>query len=570
MKQPPASFFAVLLLAQSLCLGGGPARAQTLERLAAVRTNSAPPTATASGARPRRLAPLRVGATPEGSRVTVASDAPLDGYAAYRKGDNFYVLVPRAEASGPPDGLAGRGFTGARLDARGGDVLLSFRLEPGAEARVAQKFNRLDVTFVARAAQGGATAQASASQEAPQRASGAASADDHELVLQLLRRIEQLEGQVRELRAGASAAPPPPTGAPPPAVSAQAEAPAATAAEEEQAQAMPGEHEHEAGAGPRLRIQGFGDVNFRASNERGSTSRFGVGQLDLFITSKLSEKFSVLSELVLEAKRDNSFEFEIHRLLLRYAPNDYVNLSAGRYHSAIGFYNTTFHHGSWFATAADRPFLFAFEGAGGPLPLHNVGVSATGRIPSGGLGLRYVAEVGNGRAARSPANRTVQTATDENNGKSFNLGLSARPDRAPGLQTGFSFYHDRLTPAALPVIDQSIMAGYVVYQSPKYEFLNEALFIRHSPGGGRVAYTPGFYTQVARRFGKTTPFFRDQYVNAPGRDLLFASIGRRNGAAAGVRYDVSDYAALKAQYERTTRRGLTALDELILQLAFTF
>jgi hypothetical protein len=252
--------------------------------------------------------------------------------------------------------------------------------------------------------------------------------------------------------------------------------------------------------------------------------------------------------------------------------SDFLNLSAGRYHSGIGYYNTAFHHGSYFATAANRPFLFAFEGQGGLLPLHNVGVSATGRIPSGSLDLRYIAEIGNGRSARSPIDRTVQTAFDENNGKSYNLGLNARPDWLPGLQTGFSFYHDRLTPTAAPNIDQRIMAAHVVYQSPRYEWLNEAVFIRHKPegAGGVATYTPGFYTQFARRFGKAQPYVRYQYVNAPARDLIYRDIGRRNGPSVGLRYDVTNYAAFKGQYDRTERRNLSALDELILQLAFTF
>ncbi|MCA1573886.1 MAG: hypothetical protein LC770_04980 [Acidobacteria bacterium] len=92
---------------------------------------------------------------------------------------------------------------------------------------------------------------------------------------------------------------------------------------------------------PRLQIQGFAEVNYRASNEKGKTNAFALGQLDLFITSRLSEKFSVLSELILEAGEDNAFTFEIHRLLLKYSPNDYFNLSAGRYHTGIGYISFT-------------------------------------------------------------------------------------------------------------------------------------------------------------------------------------------------------------------------------------
>jgi hypothetical protein len=541
-----------------------PLRAQEPERLAAsasARDNytTARRTMTPPAARPRkRLVPVRVNDTPEGSRVTVASDASLADYSSYVDGRRFYVLIPKADVTAAmPDEFKGRGFASARLEQRGGDALLSFELRAGTTPRLSQKFNRLEINFTAQ--------DASRQPPAP-----AAQADEQAQLQQLLKRVEELEGQVRELRANSVAA----NGQPPSAAPALTLAAAATATpEEEPVQEAIAGQEHETHlSGPRLQIQGFADVNLRASNGRGTTNAFSLGQLDLFITSQLSEKFSVVSELILEAKRDNSFEFEIHRLLLRYAMNDYLNLSAGRYHSGIGYYNTAFHHGSYFATAANRPFLFAFEGQGGLLPLHNVGVSATGRIPSGSLNLHYIAEVGNGRSARSAIDRTVQTAFDENNGKSYNLGLNARPDWLPGLQTGFSFYHDRLTPVAAPNVDQRIMAAHVVYQSPHYEWLNEAVFIRHKPevAGGGATYTPGFYTQFARRFGKAQPYFRYQYVNAPARDLLLNGIGRRNGPSFGLRYDLTDYAAFKSQYDRTERRGLSALDELILQLAFTF
>ena len=88
--------------------------------------------------------------------------------------------------------------------------------------------------------------------------------------------------------------------------------------------------------------------------------------------------------------------------------------------------------------------------------------------------------------------------------------------------------------------------------------------------GGRVYNTPAFYTQFARQFGNLRPFFRYQYVNVPSDNPLYADVGRRNGPALGIRYDLTDFAAFKAQYEHTSRRGRNALDELILQFAFTF
>jgi hypothetical protein len=163
----------------------------------------------------------------------------------------------------------------------------------------------------------------------------------------------------------------------------------------------------------------------------------------------------------------------------------------------------------------------------------------------------------------------VQTAFDENNGKSFNLAIFSRPSQVPGLQTGFSVYHDRLTPPGVPPVSQTIMDGHIVYQNARTEFLNEAIVFRHA-SAGRVFYIPGFYTQFSRRFDNLRPFFRYQYVNVPSDDPIYRTVGRRNGPSVGFRYDLSDFVNFKAQYERTARRRLSALDELILQLSFTF
>src|SRR5207244_4369644 len=140
---------------------------------------------------------------------------------------------------------------------------------------------------------------------------------------------------------------------------------------------------------------------------------FSLGQLNLFVTSDVSEKFKFLTEIVFEAGSDNAVGVDVERMLLQYSPNDYFNLAVGRYHTAIGYYNTAYHHSTWFQTTTGRPFLFDFEDKGGPLPVHNVGVSASGLIPSGRLGLHYVAEVGNGRASRSPASEPVQNRSEE-------------------------------------------------------------------------------------------------------------------------------------------------------------
>src|SRR4029077_18264593 len=150
--------------------------------------------------------------------------------------------------------------------------------------------------------------------------------------------------------------------------------------------------------------------------------------------------------------------------LLQYRQSDYFGFAVGRYHSSIGYYNTAFHQGAWFETAIGRPFMYAFDDEGGFLPLQEVGVSTSGRIPSGKLGLNYVAEIGNGRDHLFGA-EPAQNAQDSNNGKSVNVSIFARPSGFSGLDLGFSIYHDYLTFSDNINHSELISTAFVVFNN---------------------------------------------------------------------------------------------------------
>ncbi len=331
-----------------------------------------------------------------------------------------------------------------------------------------------------------------------------------------------------------------------------------------------------------LRIRGFGDISLHGGTAKGDTTSFSLGQLDLFVTSDVSDKFKFLGEIVFEAGPDNiygqttgglnAFSVDVERYLLQYSHNDYLNISAGRVHTAIGYYNTAYHHSSWLQTTTGRPFLFDFEDRGGILPIHMVGVSVSGQVPSGSLGLHYIAEVGNGRASRVPLiEEPVQNEIDDQNHKAFNVAMFARPENIPGLQAGLSFYRDILAPFNQPRVGESILAGHIILERPKYEWLNEALLDRHTVQGTSLAYnTPGFYSQISKQFGAYRPYFRYQYVNAPSNDPIYPDVQLQAGPSAGVRFDASESVALKFQYDYTFLRNQPGVNELELQLGFTF
>ena len=345
----------------------------------------------------------------------------------------------------------------------------------------------------------------------------------------------------------------------PNAESAKADPPVMAATPQADQAASTAEPDHMDVSHTALNIRGFGDIGFYGGNQKGQTSSFSIGQTNLFITSNLSERVRFLTEMVFEVHQDNGFQTDLERVLLEGSLSDYFKVSGGRYHTAIGYYNTAYHHSTWFQTATERPYIFSYEDEGGILPIHMVGVQASGQIPSGKLGLHYVAEVGNGRTS-DPVAEPVQNYVDENGHKAFNVALFARPDAVPGLQTGFSVYRDVLSAPASPRITETITDVYAVLARPRFEWLNEALMIRHTPAGGHDYVTPAFYSQISQRFGSYRPYFRYQYINASSNEPVFPQVGLRTGPSLGIRFDATESVALKLQYDYAFLRRTGTID----------
>jgi hypothetical protein len=305
---------------------------------------------------------------------------------------------------------------------------------------------------------------------------------------------------------------------------------------------------------PSLQFHGFGDIDYHVGSSKQDKSAFTLGEFDVFVTSQLSPDLSVLNETVLSADSTNTYGIEIERLLLQYHPSEWFNVDVGRYHTDIGYYSTTYHHGTWLQTATNRPFFLQFEDSGGIFAVHNVGISVYGAIPSGSLGLNYHVEIGNGRQYQAPTSSENQVGNifDDNNYKAFNIALAAKPEWAPGLQFGGGLYFDQLTPPGIARTDEYIIHSHLIYKNADWEFLSEAYAMNHQTKGGGNEWSDAFYVQLARKFGAFTPYVRFTYLNASVSDpvyQLIQDVGRHYGPSVGVRYDVSTFVALKLQYD---------------------
>ncbi|MGA3226171.1 MAG: hypothetical protein ABSC65_20570 [Acidobacteriaceae bacterium] len=427
-------------------------------------------------------------------------------------------------------------------------------------------------------------------------------------------RLKELEAQVEKLKAaqqGAAAetpAPPPATvgvpaaAAPPatpaaPAADAAAATPAPAPAEPPPTQAADvdmGGHSMSIPGGPVIKFRGFFDFNFGIGSIANPLvfpiidggcgtcgnpitiphTTFQAGEFDLFLTSKLSERLGFLAEIVLGPDDTNVFGLDIERYQLTYKANRYFAATAGRFHTSIGYYNTAYHHGVWFSTAEGRPIMYLFEDSGGILPVHMVGVNVTGAVPhTSSLGLHYVVEVGNGLSSNTNnlAIESVQNFVSDRNAKATNVAAYIRPERVPGLQIGGSWYHDRLYPTGEAGVTQNIESAYVVYLSPNWEFLNEAVMLSNNQDGSIQPFrSPMSYIQAARKFGIYKPYFRYQYVRDHLGDPLNLLQGTYYGPSVGLRIDFAEYAAFKLQYNHLYQSTRMAGNGLNAQVAFTF
>lgn len=334
-----------------------------------------------------------------------------------------------------------------------------------------------------------------------------------------------------------------------------------------------------------IKLQGFASATFKGSNgtppemgaslgfQPGSSADFAVGDVDLFLTSQFSARTSILTEVAFSEQNSGEFETDVERLLLKYDPSDYLKMSFGRFHTGTSYYNSVFHHGSWLQTTVDRPLVVEFSDHGGLLPSQAIGASLTGRIPSGKLGLNYIFEYGSANIIRPQITSPDLPEIEEHNTNEITGGLFFKPDWLPGLDLGGSFYHDHLNPDGINLhLEQSIGSVHAVYNSPRFEFLNEGFIIQHKiQETGQVLNTPAFYSLISHKIGERwRPYFRYQYVNAPAISPVFADVGLRYGPSGGLRFEANDYIAVKLQYDRIFRRSLPDFGDVLAQLAFRF
>jgi len=293
---------------------------------------------------------------------------------------------------------------------------------------------------------------------------------------------------------------------------------------------------------------GFGDVSY-ISRDGNNNDGFVVGQGVAHISAYLGNSLSVFSEITATGK-DSGYSMEVERLIVKYDFSDQLKISAGRYHTPIGYWNSAYHHGSWLQTTTSRPEMVKFGSK--ILPIHFVGLLAEGTFAANKLDLSYRAGLGNGRHTNIGR---AGDAGDINGDKAWMAQFQIAPQGTYGVAAGIGFYNDEVTPGDRPPIKENTISLFAAWTRESPEIIVEYIMSDHesladSSDSGDVS---AWYAQFAYRLkgdkNLWKPYLRLEDTEVDSTDpLLFDQALEYDARILGVRWDFNPYAALKFEY----------------------
>ncbi len=311
--------------------------------------------------------------------------------------------------------------------------------------------------------------------------------------------------------------------------------------------------------GAEVGLNVYGDLDYSVQ-ERGVVSNsFSAPRIELFPTAS-ENKLSFLAEIMFEVGDDNEFGVDIERVQVSYLFSDWLRVSAGRFHTAIGYYNDVYHHGRYFQMTVDRPYMVRFEDEGGLIPAHSVGLHADGRFQLGLAGaLRYDVDLSNG-AGLTP--EVVTNLNDPNNAKLVNLRLRFEPAFLDGLLVGGNVLYDGITAAATAYppgpatwVREIMLGAHVAYFEHNVHLIAEYLWVSHR-FDGITAATNALFVELGYEFGRFTPYVRGEKVWFPAaidpfyaNNATYLAYGSLTSGILGLRVLASEHIALKVEGE---------------------
>lgn len=287
----------------------------------------------------------------------------------------------------------------------------------------------------------------------------------------------------------------------------------------------------------------FGDINYTTKSKEHPNDAFYFHELSLYSSASYGDRLNFLTEIAFEHE-----EADIERVWIGYTVNDLLVIRAGKFHTAMGYWNKTYHHGRQLFPAVDRPFFLAFEHDGGVLPIHITGLEIEGSKAFGIGRLKYEFELGNGpQIDQMGGMLDPNNASDNNSSKQPVLRVSLRPSSVQGLSVGVFATNFEVDTSAKTGVDETIYGADISYNNNNVEFITEGFIFYNPDGDGNACYG-----QLSFTSGDWTPYVRYERLEVQGGDPYFKDLHEgvdRRQAIAGLRYDIDPLrSSLKFQY----------------------
>jgi len=332
----------------------------------------------------------------------------------------------------------------------------------------------------------------------------------------------------------------------------------------------------------------FGDVSYNDTSQTGGTNAFALGALDFYAIQSIDEKTRAFVELVFE-NEGSHYVADLERLWIRRSLNDNLNVSAGRFHTPLGYWNRNYHHGALLYDTATRPGFLDFEdSASAILPLHFVGMLFDGEVQAGNGTLGYEIQLGNGPSYNTSSGYgsseiEVNIFSDQNRSKSPGARIRYSFDAMP-LALGIALMSNRVAESGLSgnasgvttgemLVQQVITAVDMKYSGDELDLMAEYYSLRNddrfAATGSHTA--SAYYIQLGYQVTESLkPVYRYESVSFDNNDAYFMILNTKqeNRHVAALRYDLSETNVLKFQAMNVSPKTGASYNEYVIQWAF--
>ncbi len=313
----------------------------------------------------------------------------------------------------------------------------------------------------------------------------------------------------------------------------------------------------------------FGDVLYYQNDAPGENGAFALGAVDFFASANISDDTRVFVEYVFENTEEGLIT-DLERLWITRTFSDEFSFGVGRFHSPLGTWNRTYHHGAIMQDTVSRPFFLEFEdGAAAVLPTHIVGALSSGNfiLDSGEIG--YEIYIANGPSLDTSQNKPeidINVSSSPGNDKTFGFRLTYSIDAFP-LQLGLMYMDNTIAESAKDgsgnqgiaygetLIEQTI-SGFDINSNTEYfDLLIEYYLLSNDAKIGSAENHSGdaYFAQLGYKINPSNKLtYRYSHLHVEEDDDYFMILNVENAYrhVVAYRYDIDGSNALKFEYNQ--------------------